>query len=136
MPHDAATYAESVKQRTSPADTATNEQTHVTDQGDIYSRAAESSYDQYKGLTLDAPTVSDVSPSSITADSATPITVTGTGFTDDCEIVVDGSGVETVIVSETEATAEAYVFDPGTVAVKVQNTVTGQVSNSVSLTVS
>ena len=51
MPHDAATYAESVKQWTSPAVTATNEQTHVTDQGDKYSSAAESSYDQYTSLT-------------------------------------------------------------------------------------
>lgn len=136
MAHRASVYATSVKQWTSPTDTAAAEAAHVAAVAADHARENLTVESQHRRLYMDPPVASNVSPSSITANTPTVITVTGSNFDADCEIVVDGVSLTTTLNSVTELEATAQVVDPGDVAVHVLNAGNGLVSDSLTLTIS
>lgn len=76
-------------------------------------------------VTAAAPTISSVSPSSITAGGAAfPLTVTGSGFVSGSVVQWNGSGVSTSYVNATQLTASItanLIASPGTANVTVLN---------------
>ncbi|MDP2909553.1 MAG: IPT/TIG domain-containing protein [bacterium] len=84
-----------------------------------------------------APTITSISPSSISAgSSATVITVTGTNFESDSTVRIGTVGLTTTFVSSTQLTASipaTQLQTAGTRSITVSND--GTVSNAVSLTV-
>jgi hypothetical protein len=80
------------------------------------------------------PTITSLSPDSATLGADADVTVTGTNFTNDSAVEVDGSWTDSAYVSETELTAT--LTDPGTagtVGVSVRNA-SGFESNTVDFT--
>lgn len=80
------------------------------------------------------PAVTTLAPSSIVVDTPTLVTVTGTGFTPQSKVAVDGVRQSTTFVSATSLTYTAEADEAGAQDVRVVDQF-GQVSNAASLTV-
>ncbi|KKN54431.1 hypothetical protein LCGC14_0592290 [marine sediment metagenome] len=77
-----------------------------------------------------APEITDLSPDSGTSDGGTPVTLTGTNFTDATGITFDGTpGTNLVVVNDTTATIVSPAHDPGAVRVAI-TTPTGTSSDT------
>ena len=90
------------------------------------------------GPPLPVPAITSTSPASVVAGSPnTPLTVTGTGFDDQCQIRLNGSGKSTTFVSDTQLTgviAASLMTTAGAIAVTVNNPNAG-LSNEVTIPV-
>jgi hypothetical protein len=111
MPHDAALFVESVKQRLSPAETAARIEDEVEDARVQYKQSADSSEEQYRYLTTgvmpdQTPELDGFSPDGKPAAGvAFLVTVQGSSFNATSKINWDGSLITTTYVSPTSLTA-------------------------------
>lgn len=76
-----------------------------------------------------APVIDSIAPASGVIDTPTDVTITGSGFDDTSSVELDGSGVVTTCVSDTELTASLPSV-PAAQTYDVTVTTQGQVSNS------
>jgi hypothetical protein len=120
MPHDAALYAESVKQRQTPAETADRIDDEVEDARAEYKEGAESSAEQYRYLTTgvmadQTPVLDSLTPPGVKAGTAGPVVITlhGSGFTATSKVNWDGSVVTPTFVNPTTLTVS--ITPPATV---------------------
>jgi hypothetical protein len=120
MPHDAALYADVVKQTTSPAETADKIQDEVDDARAEYRQGFESTVEQYRYLTTgvaadQTPELTSLSPQGVLAGAAGPvvITLTGSSFVASSKVNWDGAIITTTYVNPTTLTVS--ITPPATV---------------------
>jgi hypothetical protein len=111
MPHDAATFATSVQQRRSPAETTADNATAVaaakTEYGNSESQASRD-YAVAAGLSPVKPTISTLTPSTLASGAGThSVAVAGTNFKAGMKILWD-----TQLLTPTALTATSCTVTP------------------------
>ena len=138
MPHDAALYATSVKQRRSPAETAAANEDAVDLARLEYENSADQTTETFAELASLVPQVASLSPTTLVAGALTfTLTVNGFDFDAGAKIRWAGTQQTTTRVSDKQLTCSitaAKVAAPGSFSVSVING-TGKISNSVAFTV-
>ena len=138
MPHDAATFAESVKQRKSPAETAAANATGVTAARTQYANSEAQAVEDYAELTALTPQITTISPTSKAAGSA-QFTLTVNGFDFDAGAKIRWSGTQqtTTVVSKTQLTCTISAAQVASVGSRTVTVINGskKVSNGVTFTI-
>jgi hypothetical protein len=134
MPHAAATFATSVKQRKSPAQTAAANATTVNAARTKYASSEAQTVEDYSELTKLTPQIATLSPTTKAAGAA-QFTLTVTGFDFDAGAKIRWSGTQqtTTVVSPTSLTctiSAAKVATAGNFTVTVING-NGKISNGI-----
>ena len=111
MPHDAALFANSVKPRKTPAETAAANATAVSNARTKFENSenqAEREFRVLSGQSPTAPTISTLTPSTIVKGTGThSVAVAGTGFKTGMKISWDG-----VLLTPTALTATSCTVTP------------------------
>lgn len=139
MPHDAATFATSVQQRRSPAETAADNATAVTAARTQYANSEAQTVEDYAELAGMTPQVTTISPATKVAGAAQfTLTVNGYDFDSTAQIRWSGTPQSTTVVSKTQLTctiSAAQVATAGSRTVTVINGGSKKISNGVTFTI-
>lgn len=138
MPHDAALFATSVKQRTSPEATAVANAAVVAAAQVKYTSSRDQTVADFAELADMTPEITTISPATKVAGAA-QFTLTVNGFDFDANAKIRWSGTQqtTTVVSPTQLTctiSAALVNTAGSRTVTVING-SGKISNGVTFTI-
>jgi pyruvate/2-oxoglutarate dehydrogenase complex dihydrolipoamide dehydrogenase (E3) component len=138
MPHDAATFAESVKQRKSPAETAAANAAGVTAARTQYANSEAQTVEDFGELTLLTPQISTISPTTKAAGAAQfTLTVNGFDFDADAKIRWSGTQQTTTRVSANQLTCLITAGQVATAGTRTITVINGskKISNGVTFTI-